>query len=71
MEEWNSSFGEGEKSASRPDRFAYGEISAGTNWIGAWVGPRAGLNAVEKTKIPESAWNRTPAVQPVVHHYAD
>jgi len=24
----------------------------GTHWIGGWVGPRAGLNAVEKRKIP-------------------
>jgi hypothetical protein len=35
-----------EWSASRPDRFA-----PGTHWIGGWVGPRAGLNDVEKGKL--------------------
>jgi hypothetical protein len=29
------------------------------------VGPRAGLDAVEKRKIPYLVGNRTPAVQPV------
>jgi hypothetical protein len=27
-----------------------GEITPGTNWIGDWVGPTAGLDAVEKRK---------------------
>jgi hypothetical protein len=35
----------GEWSALRP-----GEIPPGTHWIGDWVGPRAGLDAVEKRK---------------------
>jgi len=26
--------------------------SAGTHWTGGWVGPRAGLDAAEKRKIP-------------------
>jgi hypothetical protein len=33
----------GEWSASRP-----GVLAPGTHWIGGWVGPRAGLDAVEK-----------------------
>jgi hypothetical protein len=33
--------------ASRPGRFALGEIAPGTHWIGGFVGPRAGLDAVE------------------------
>jgi hypothetical protein len=36
-----------DKAASRPDRFAPREISS-TRWIGGWVGPTAGLDAVEK-----------------------
>jgi hypothetical protein len=28
----------------------------GTHWIGGWVGPRAGLNAVVKRKIPTSCY---------------
>jgi hypothetical protein len=40
----------GEWSASRPGRFTPGEIATGAYWLG-WVGPRAGLDAVEKRKI--------------------
>jgi len=29
--------------ASRPDRFTPKERAPGTHWIGAWVGPRAGI----------------------------
>jgi len=29
-----------------------GKGTPGTHWIGGWVGPRAILNAVVKTKIP-------------------
>jgi hypothetical protein len=36
----------GEWSASRP-----GERAPGANWIGDWVGPRTGLDDVEKRKI--------------------
>jgi hypothetical protein len=46
-----SALGRGEWSASRPGRFTLGEIALGTHWIGGWVGPRAGLDAVEKRKI--------------------
>jgi hypothetical protein len=31
--------------------FCPGEIDPGTYWIGGWVGPRAGQDAVEKIKI--------------------
>jgi len=37
----------GEWSASRPGRFTHG-----TPWIGEWVGPTAGLDAVSKSKNP-------------------
>jgi hypothetical protein len=38
--------GGGAWSASRPCRFA-----PGTHWIGGWVGPRVGLDDVEKRKF--------------------
>jgi hypothetical protein len=40
-----------EWSVSRPGRFPIGEIVLGTHWIGAWMGPRAGLGDVEKRKF--------------------
>jgi hypothetical protein len=43
-----------EWSASRPGRFTPREGTPVTNWIGGWVGPRAGLDAVVKRKIPNS-----------------
>jgi hypothetical protein len=45
----------GEWSASRPGRFTPlpppRERAYGTHWIGGWVGPRAGLDDVEKRKF--------------------
>jgi hypothetical protein len=38
----------GEWSASRPSRFTPGERTHGTHWTGRWVGPRAGLDDMEK-----------------------
>jgi hypothetical protein len=38
----------GEWSASRLGRLTPGERALGTRWIGGWVGPRAGLDDVEK-----------------------
>jgi hypothetical protein len=35
-----------EWSASRPSRITPGERGQGTHWIGGWMGPRAGLDAV-------------------------
>jgi hypothetical protein len=35
----------------------------GTHSIGGWVGPKAGLDPVEKRKYFDSAGNRTPAFQ--------
>jgi hypothetical protein len=34
-----------------PRAFNPGERAPGTHWIGGWVGPRAGLDDVEKTKF--------------------
>jgi hypothetical protein len=41
----------GELSASRSSFFTPREIAPGTHRIGGWVGPRAGLDAMEKRKI--------------------
>jgi hypothetical protein len=41
----------GEWSASRPGRFTLEGRAHGTQWIGGWVGPRAGLDDVEKRKF--------------------
>jgi hypothetical protein len=38
----------GEWSTSHPGRFTPGGRARGTHWIGGWVGPRAGMNEVEK-----------------------
>jgi hypothetical protein len=55
----------GELSASHPFCFTPEEIDPGTHWIGGWMGPRIGLEAVEMGKMA-SAWNRTPVVQTVI-----
>jgi hypothetical protein len=41
----------GEWSVSRPCRFIPRERARGTHWIGGWVGPRAGVDGVEKRKF--------------------
>jgi hypothetical protein len=41
----------GEWSASRPFCFTPGERATGTNWIGGWVDPRAGLDDMGKRKF--------------------
>jgi hypothetical protein len=58
-------------SASRPGHFTPRERAPGTRWIGGWVGPRAGLDAVSKRKIPSSGRESNPdhpIVQPVASH---
>jgi hypothetical protein len=58
----------GEWSASRPCRFTPRERSPGTHWIGGWMGPRSGLDAVVKRKIPSPRREsniRIPIAHPV------
>jgi hypothetical protein len=48
------------------------EIDPSAHWIGNWVGPRAGLDVMEKKKISNpcqelNAW--TLIVQPVASYY--
>jgi hypothetical protein len=63
----------GEWSTSRPGSFTPGERAPGIHWIGGWVGPRAGLDDVEKRKffnLRDS--NSDPSVvQPVASRYTD
>jgi hypothetical protein len=40
-----------EWSDSRLGRFIPGEIAPDTRWIGGWVGPRAGLDAVKRKNL--------------------
>jgi hypothetical protein len=41
----------GQWSDSRPGRFTPEERDPGTNWIEGWVGPRAGMDNMEKRKF--------------------
>jgi len=43
------------------------ERHPGTHWMGGWLGPRAGLKAVTKTKYPifATVGNSTPVFHPV------
>jgi hypothetical protein len=56
----------GEWSVSRPGRFTPRERTPCTHCNGGWVGPRAGLDALVKRKIPSPAGNRTLEPQSVV-----
>jgi hypothetical protein len=38
-------------SASRHGRFTLGERALASHWLGGWVGPRAGVDSVEKVKF--------------------
>jgi hypothetical protein len=40
----------GELSVSRSCLFITGEKASGTQWIGGWVGPRTGLDDMDKRK---------------------
>jgi hypothetical protein len=53
MGEWryNSTIDD-ERPASRPCRFTPEERAPGIHWIGGWVGPRSGLNAVFRESKP-------------------
>jgi hypothetical protein len=39
------------------------EKAPGIQWIGGWIGPRYGLDAVKKNNKLSPAENRTPTVQ--------
>lgn len=61
-----SALDSGERAASLP-----GERALGTYWVGGLMGVKAGMDAVEKIKVPATAGNPTPSVQPVAHRSTD
>jgi hypothetical protein len=68
-----SALDRGEWSVSPLGRFISRERAPSTHWIGGWVGPRAGLDAVKrKIPSPRREWNpRIPIIQPVAQRYTD
>jgi hypothetical protein len=55
-----SALNAGECSSSHSGRFTPGETTPGTNWIGSWVRPRVGLNAVARRKSPSPCRESNP-----------
>jgi len=53
----------GHWSGSRSGRFTHGKITPDNHSIGGWVGPRAGLDVVEKRNFTVPAGIRTPIIQ--------
>jgi hypothetical protein len=54
-------------------RFTPRERAPDTYWIGSWMSPRAGLDAVVKRKIPSPYRDsnpRSPVCSPVLYHWA-
>jgi hypothetical protein len=56
---WGSGY-VGGPSASHTGRFTPGERAFVTHWIGGWMGPRTGLDAVEKILDPTGTRTLTP-----------
>jgi hypothetical protein len=50
-------------------RFTHGDKAPSTYWIGGWVGPRAGLDALEKREISSPAGDPTATVQTITRLY--
>jgi hypothetical protein len=74
MHSLTSALDGGEWSASRPGRFPPRDRAPGTHWIGGWVGPRAGLDAVSKRNVPTLCRESNPdhpIVQSIVSCYTD
>jgi hypothetical protein len=70
MHSLTSALDGGEWSASRPHRFTCSERDAGTHWIGDWVSPRAGLDAViEEVNYQPLLRLETPIIQLVAQRY--
>jgi hypothetical protein len=69
---FTSALAGGEWSASRSCHFTPAERAPGTHSVGGWVGPRAGVDDVEKRKLFYRDSNSDPSVvQPVASCYTD
>jgi len=53
-------YGGGERSGLHHGRLTAGERASGTNRLGRWAVPRAGLDAVAKRKTPSPCWELKP-----------
>jgi hypothetical protein len=60
MHSLTSALDGGKWSASRPSRFTSRERAPGIHWIGSWVGPRAGLDALVERNIPSPCRGSNP-----------
>jgi hypothetical protein len=62
----------GERLDSCSSRFTPRKRARSTHWIGVWVGPRVGLDDLEKILDPTGTRNSDPSVvQPVASRYTD
>jgi hypothetical protein len=61
----------GERSVSRPVRVSPRERASGTHWIGGWVGPRTGRDAMEQRTIFAPAGNRTLVIKSIALRYTN
>jgi hypothetical protein len=59
----------GEWTTSLLYRFISGERAPSTYWIGGWVGPRAGLDDVEKRNADENKFKKNITVEPLFENY--
>jgi hypothetical protein len=59
-----STVNEGEWSVSCPGHFTSEKRAPGTHWIGGWVDPRDGLEAIEKRKTSCLWWESNPILRP-------
>jgi hypothetical protein len=53
--------GRGKWSASCPSHITHRERAPGAHWIGGWMGPSTGLDAVEKRRISCPCWEANPS----------
>jgi hypothetical protein len=69
-----SALDESEWSASRPSHFIFGKMVPGIHRTGGWLGLTAGLDAIEKRKMPCLYQESNPsssAVHPLAYRYSD
>jgi hypothetical protein len=72
---FSSSLDGGELSSSLPGRFMPGVTVAGTHWVGDWMSPRTGLEALDKDLLSLSGIQpllfTCPACNPLLYRVRD